>query len=524
MATYTTLTNGSKGTDVKKLQQALVNAGYSVGKSGVDGIYGSSTAAAVKAYQKANGLSVDGIAGNKTLSSLYGSSKTSSTSSSSTASSSAKSSTTPSLSYNNFKVSDNTAAYKATSNQKQAELDALGDFKYDDYVDSDSVIAAKEKLSSLQAPSEYQSKWQNQLDEYIDKILNREDFSYDLNGDALYKQYKDQYTAQGKLAMMDTMGQAAAMTGGYGSSYSQGVGQQAYQGYLQQLNDRVPELYKLALDKYNREGEELYNRYGLLADAENQEYSRYRDTVSDYLTERDYLTDVYNNERSWNYGLWSDGYDRAYNEYQTKYNALTDAIDRADSNYWNGYNSEYTKYGDDIALKYQQERDAVSDAQWQAELDEAKRQYNESLTSSKSSGSSSGSGSNSGGSNSGNTSSGSGYNNGSVSSSNIKTLQKALGVTADGKWGSKSTSAAGGLSAEEAWKAYQNGTLKTADINAEDYADFDIGDWESYFAQIRQSEGKSAAEEELSYFTKNGIIPKNMITYAAIGARGSLGH
>ena len=68
MATYTTLRIGSKGNDVKKLQQAL---GITA-----DGIYGSQTAAAVKAYQKKNGLSVDGIAGNQTLGKLYGGSTT----------------------------------------------------------------------------------------------------------------------------------------------------------------------------------------------------------------------------------------------------------------------------------------------------------------------------------------------------------------------------------------------------------------------------------------------------------------
>ena len=56
------------------------------------------------------------------------------------------------------------------------------------------------------------------------------------------------------------------------------------------------------------------------------------------------------------------------------------------------------------------------------------------------------------------------------------------------------------------------------------YADWGAADWEGYFAQIRQSEGKAAAEEELNYFISQGWIPKNMTSYAAIGARGSLGH
>ena len=282
MATYTTLQNGSSGSEVKKLQQALINAGYSVGSTGADGIYGSNTAAAVKAYQKANGLSADGIAGNQTLSKLY---------STSTAS-----------------TSTTTTTPKDTSFKYE-------DFVYTDIKDSDTVKQAEALLQEHMAnkPGNYSSNWQTQLNETLDKILNREKFSYDLNGDVLYQQYKDQYTTQGKQAMMDTMGQAQAATGGYGNSYAQTVGQQTYQGYLQQLNDKVPELYQLALNQYNQEGQDLYNQYGLYADREEQEYGRYRDTVSDYYTELSQLTDstntAYNRElaeREFAYTQYSD--------------------------------------------------------------------------------------------------------------------------------------------------------------------------------------------------------------------------
>lgn len=54
---------------------------------------------------------------------------------------------------------------------------------------------------------------------------------------------------------------------------------------------------------------------------------------------------------------------------------------------------------------------------------------------------------------------GGGYNNGSLTTSQVKQLQKYLGVTADGLWGSKSSAAAGGLSANQAWEKYMgNGT------------------------------------------------------------------
>ena len=189
------------------------------------------------------------------------------------------------------------------------------DPKKREYQQSDAVTKAQEMLQSQLAskPGQYTSQWQSQLNDVMDKILNREKFTYDLNGDALYKQYKDQYTNQGKMAMMDTMGHAAAMTGGYGNSYAQNVGQQAYQGYLQQLNDKIPELYNLALSKYQMEGDDLARQYSMMGDRESTEYGRYRDTVSDYNTELSRLQNAYDNERSFDYGQYID--DRNY-QYQ----------------------------------------------------------------------------------------------------------------------------------------------------------------------------------------------------------------
>ena len=64
-----TLRRGSKGAAVTQLQQALKNLGFYTMK--IDGIYGKGTQAAVKAYQRKNGLVADGIAGPKTLGKLY---------------------------------------------------------------------------------------------------------------------------------------------------------------------------------------------------------------------------------------------------------------------------------------------------------------------------------------------------------------------------------------------------------------------------------------------------------------------
>lgn len=63
---------------------------------------------------------------------------------------------------------------------------------------------------------------------HFDGILNRKDFSYDMNNDQMYQQYRDAYMRQGQQAMRDTMGAASALTGGYGSTYAQTAGSQAY--------------------------------------------------------------------------------------------------------------------------------------------------------------------------------------------------------------------------------------------------------------------------------------------------------
>ena len=203
------------------------------------------------------------------------------------------------------------------------------------YTESDRVRKLAEELTAFdgQKPEKWAGgTYGESMKDAMQKVLNRDKFRYDLNGDALYQQYKDRYIQQGKQAMMDTMGQASALTGGYGNSYAQKAGQQAYQGYLQGLNDKVPELYRLALDRYNQEGTDLLNKYGLLSDQYNKEYSRYREDVSDWQAQRDYLANLFNSER----------------------------------------NFDYTGF-----------RDQVADDQWQKNFDEAIRQYNENLAEQK---------------------------------------------------------------------------------------------------------------------------------------------
>lgn len=173
-------------------------------------------------------------------------------------------------------------------------------------------------------PGAYQSQYSDQMSGILSQLGNRK-FDYDVNGDALFQQLKSLYNEQGKLAMQDTQGQAAALTGGYGNSYGVTASQQAYQQAQNQLYDRIPELYQLALARYQQEGNDLKDQYSLLANQENTDYGRYRDTMTDYENERAYREAALRNLQSMNQNLWGQEESNAYN-----------ANNQAWNNYWQG--------------------------------------------------------------------------------------------------------------------------------------------------------------------------------------------
>ena len=275
-----TIKYGSQGDDVKTLQEYLNQNGANLK---VDGVFGNQTQAAVKNYQQQNGLSVDGIVGNQTWGKLLGSNTPSDTSGT----------TSPTLTaptYDTSKWDESTKGSAAGSAYQDAK-NAIANYE-------DFVFSENEWLNSIK-----------------DSIQNYGEFSYDVNSDALYQQYADQYMRQGKLASADVMGQAAALTGGYGNSYAATVGNQAYQAYLQQLNDKVPELYQLALDRYNMGKEDLVNQYGLLLSEYEREYGLYSEEYQKLIdalgiAENDYYkgADMFYAEQDNNNSMLSHGF------------------------------------------------------------------------------------------------------------------------------------------------------------------------------------------------------------------------
>lgn len=212
------------------------------------------------------------------------------------------------------------------SGQVDAKTQAAYNKLSEGYQQSQAVSDAYNKLQQTLSnkPSDFASTYEDKLANIYDSIMNREKFSYNMNDDAVYQMYKDLYTNQGKQAMKDTQAQAAQLTGGYGNTYAQTAGQQAYQNYLDQLNAMVPELRNQAYNEYMQEGENLYKQASLTNELYNKDYEKYRDTVSDWQSDRAFDSGEYKDERSFDYGKYND-----YRNY-------------IQSEYWNQKNAEHT--------------------------------------------------------------------------------------------------------------------------------------------------------------------------------------
>lgn len=185
---------------------------------------------------------------------------------------------------------------------------AIGGLVANGYTPSQNVTDAMNELNGIIAkqPSAFQSEYMGQLSNILNQILGRGSFQYNAASDPMYQMYAQQYQQQGKQAMQDTMGQAAALTGGYGSSYASTAGNQAYQQYLTRLNDKQTDLYNQALTAYNQEGDRLQQQYSLLNDAYNNEYGRWQDEYSRWQNELSNAQNRYDTERNFDYGKYQD--------------------------------------------------------------------------------------------------------------------------------------------------------------------------------------------------------------------------
>ena len=126
------------------------------------------------------------------------------------------------------------------------------------------------------------------MEQVLEKLNSREPFTYDPGTDKLYLHFKDQYTKAGALAKEDAQAQAAALTGGYGNSYGQTLGQEAYDREMDRLTNLVPELYDRAKETYDQEGETILGEYDRLAkDLDRQQAEAARLDQEEYKRQKE---------------------------------------------------------------------------------------------------------------------------------------------------------------------------------------------------------------------------------------------
>ena len=376
---YTTLRQGSSGTEVEQLQKKLMEGNY-LDIPSPTGFYGSKTKAAVEAYQRDKGLMVDGIAGDQTLGSIY-----------------------------------------SGGGMVQPEIpdSVMPDVKVPSYrYDADNDTVFQQAMQKLEAAKEnkptYSGTFEQQLQQIYDQIMNRPEFSYDLNSDPLWQQNVDQHKQQGQMAMMDGMGQAAALTGGYGNTFAQRVGQQAYQKHLQTLNDEVPEFYKMALSRYNQEDDRLKEQFAITGELAADEYGKHQDAENRYWqgvdraqAEADQAYD--RGQSAWytEQQLQQQADNTAYNKQQDAYDRLANLITST------GYNPSQ----EELAEAGMSAGQAAAYSKYYQDQNTPKYTYVDSKILDS-------------------------WDNGTLAESTIKQIQNVLGVEVDGKWGEKSRAAA----------------------------------------------------------------------------------
>lgn len=210
-------------------------------------------------------------------------------------------------------------------------------------------------------------RYEAEIQGLLSDISNRKGFSYNMNEDKMYQQYRDQYIREGQRAMKDTAAQTAALTGGYGSTYGAIAAQQGYDNYLAALNDRVPQMEQMAYGRYTDELADKYNQLGAYQTEENRLYGQYMDALGQYNTDRNFAfgsmqaaMDQNNHENEFDRSLFESDRNYGLTEEQWKFQQQQQAIENALST---GDYSKLKELGFDISyLKYMQDMEKAQAA------------------------------------------------------------------------------------------------------------------------------------------------------------------
>lgn len=160
------------------------------------------------------------------------------------------------------------------------QLGSFGSFSYDE------------------APT-YENTFAQQQKDLLDRILNREDFSWSKETDPQWSSYKKSYLREGDRATANALAQASAASGGRPSSYAVNAATQAGDYYATKLNDVIPTLYQQAYERYLDEYNMKLKDLNTVNQQEQLDYAKYLDRLGQFNTDRGFA-----------YQNYADDYDR----------------------------------------------------------------------------------------------------------------------------------------------------------------------------------------------------------------------
>ena len=256
-----------------------------------------------------------------------------------------------------------------------------------------AVTEADAWLSNqLQKIQSGKTSYSDDVRNMMDKITNREKFSYDVDTDPLFQQALASAMSSGKQAMQDTIGQASALTGGYGSTYATSAGNQAYNSFIEDAYDNLDEYYQLAMQAYQMEGDEMYRQLGMYTDADDREYNRnvaaydatfnyrnqmynesygqYRDEKSDAFAMGNLELGMYGQKVQDAYNYYNIASNEADKQYQREYNSWQDSINQA----WQMINAQSSDYQNQTNREFQA-TESQKQRDWQTSEGEKDRNF-----------------------------------------------------------------------------------------------------------------------------------------------------
>jgi len=196
---------------------------------------------------------------------------------------------------------------------------------------------------------------QKLIDTYLQKA--NQQYNWDPNASKLYQDAVKRYSEMGQRAMQDTMGKAAALTGGYGSSYATVAGQQAYNQYMQQLPEVERQIRAQDYAEWQNNLNNALNAANLALNIDNLNYTR-GFNERQFQFQKDQADRSQSNwEKQFEYQNLLD--DRAQSNWQLQfdYNKSQDAADRA-------YRQQL--------FEYQKQQDALAQSNWEKQFEQNK--------------------------------------------------------------------------------------------------------------------------------------------------------